>query len=391
MPLPVAEHLVSSLTYEGAVVADPMCGSGTTPLAAARLGRPFRGFDRDALAVLISRCAVTSYDSEALCRAGGHVLAAARKVATKGDGQLRTFLAALPVEDAAFLRSWFPRRSLVELLALSRSIEELAERQARDALRDALRVAFSGLIIAKSTGASYALDITRSRPHRVLTKPVAFPFEVWEARLSQMTTRLPFLDSPVPAQGSIEEADARRLPLDAETVDLVLTSPPYKTAIDYLRGHKFSLVWLGHRLGDVRELRGTMIGTERGLWERDGLPEAYERRLRTHVPEPAPRAKLRRYLSDLKQVLCEAARVLKPGGLVVLAVGPTLYNARRTDAAEVVTGLGEAAGLGRVADAVRPLRDFNRSLPPPSRSAESAPLAARMRREVFVALRKPVT
>ena len=82
--------------------------------------------------------------------------------------------------------------------------------------------------------------------------------------------------------------------------------------------------------------------------------------------------------------------MLRPGGLAVLAVGPTLFNARRTDAAEVVGRLGEAAGLSYVADAVRPLRDANRSLPPPSFSGRSTPLAGRMRREVFVAFRKPL-
>jgi SAM-dependent methyltransferase len=385
MPLAVASHLISGLTVPSATVGDPMCGSGTTLVAAAELGRGFCGLDRDALAALIARCAVSYHDTAAIQQYGRQVLDGARRSVRRSGRVLPSFLASLPFEDAEFLRSWFPSRSLVELLALSRSIGSLRPGPARDALW----VAFSGLIIAKSAGASFALDITRSRPHRVSTKPVVSPFEVWGDRLSRMANRLPFADRPVPAAGTVGHGDARAISWPNESVDLLLTSPPYKTAIDYLRAHKFSLIWMGHRLADLRELRGTMIGTERGLWERDGLPDTLERRLGTHVSEPAPRARLRRYLSDLRQVLAESSRVLRPGGLVVLAVGPTLFNLRRTDAAAVVGQLGEAVGLFPIANAIRPLRDLNRSLPPPAWSAKSASLAGRMRREIFVALRKP--
>src|SRR3712207_7608036 len=42
-----------------------------------------------------------------------------------------------------------------------------------------------------------------------------------------------------------------------------ITSPPYLNAIDYLRGHRLSLVWLGYRIGDLRLTRAVSIGAER--------------------------------------------------------------------------------------------------------------------------------
>ena len=40
-------------------------------------------------------------------------------------------------------------------------------------------------------------------------------------------------------------------------VDAVLTSPPYLNAIDYMRGHRLSLVWLGYNLCALRQVRAT--------------------------------------------------------------------------------------------------------------------------------------
>lgn len=50
-PLRLLERIVRASSNEGATVADLMCGSGTTLVAAARLGRRFIGGDRSQLAI----------------------------------------------------------------------------------------------------------------------------------------------------------------------------------------------------------------------------------------------------------------------------------------------------------------------------------------------------
>ena len=40
-----------------------------------------------------------------------------------------------------------------------------------------------------------------------------------------------------------------------------MTSPPYLNAIDYMRTSKFSLVFLGSRLNELRAIRSAAIGT----------------------------------------------------------------------------------------------------------------------------------
>lgn len=50
-PVKLLERIVRASTSEGALVVDPFCGSGTTLVASARLGRSFVGCDTGALAI----------------------------------------------------------------------------------------------------------------------------------------------------------------------------------------------------------------------------------------------------------------------------------------------------------------------------------------------------
>ena len=54
-PMTLMEHIVSASSKPGHVVLDPFCGSGSTGVAARKLGRRFVGIERDAEWVEISR------------------------------------------------------------------------------------------------------------------------------------------------------------------------------------------------------------------------------------------------------------------------------------------------------------------------------------------------
>ena len=384
MPTTVAEHLIDELTTRRAIILDPMAGSGTTLIAARRLRRTAVGFDRDPLAVLIGRSALAPLKSESLERLGSRILDTAKRFAKRGTSGLSELRGVGTLEDRAFLDYWFPALCQRQLSALARAIQN----EPNGAARDFAWVVFSSLIIAKSAGASFALDLPRSRPHKRRDKPVVLPFDGWSRRFETAVRRLPFRDAKALPIAKMSLGDARRLPIDDSSIDFVLTSPPYLDAIDYLRSHKFSLLWMGHNLNELRELRGTMIGSERGLWSVDGLPATVEHRLEHQLENDRDVALRRRYLSDLAKVLVEIGRVLRTGGNAVLALGPSIISKRKTDAAELVGAIARDAGLSVVASVSRHLRSAHRSLPPPRVMADANPLSARMRREILVALRK---
>src|SRR5574341_143033 len=332
MPAAVPQLAIRRLLDKDDVLLDPFSGSGTTLHAAQVEGRSSIGVDMDPLSLLVARVTTTPYRSEQLRDLGQALVKKARRIA---NGRAKQAVPRhMPEEDKEFVRFWFPDESIGQLSALAKAIAE--EEDA--GLKNLAWVVFSTLIISKENGASRAMDIPRSRPHRVDDKPIVLPLNQWEKRFAECVSRLPLLDVPgdVPA-ATVYPGDARALPIEPSTVDLVFTSPPYATAIDYLRGHKFSLVWMGHELAALRDIRGTMIGSQRGMYDRDGLPDGIEEMICSRRIGEAKKAQDRRYLSDLKRAMSEMARVLKPGGVAVIVLGPRILSRSRNDASFVAS------------------------------------------------------
>ncbi|MFZ0931828.1 MAG: DNA methyltransferase [Syntrophobacteraceae bacterium] len=382
LPLSVAESLIQNISAPHATILDPMVGSGTTIVAAKKLGREALGFDLDPLALLITRCAVHDYDIVSLKELKLRILDRAKIFAISNQAEF-SLQKLFQHEEAGFIRFWFPESSQAQLSALAEAIREEPE----GANRDFAWVVFSSLIVAKSAGASFALDISRSRPHKRYDKPIVLPFVGWDRRFDAAIRNLPFSGIPSSVHCRVSRADARVLPVQNDSVDLILTSPPYLNAIDYMRAHKFSLIWMGYPLQKLRNLRGTMIGSERGLWQMNGIPDKLESKIEQAPVEKRRRALVRQYLSDLQRVLLEMHRVLRSGGIAILVLGPAIISPGGSDAVRVVTEIGRPIGLELISSTSRTLNPLRRSLPFPS-TLVGNPLAARMREEVIAAFRK---
>jgi len=386
MPLELASTLISQLTQPTAQILDPMLGSGTTAIAARQLGRPCFGSDLDPMAVTLSKAATSYYSKNTFERVRDSVFDRANKLLAKQPYCVSFERLKMPEESKAFIEYWFPEDSQAQLLALARAIGEI------DSAADS-RLAwavFSSLIIAKTATASYATDTSRTRPRRNFEKNVVLPLDAWHRRFREAEARMPFVGKkpPTGAPCRISVADARALSVPDASVDFVLTSPPYLSAIDYLRSHKMSLVWMGHDLADLRELRGTMCGSVRGMYQIDGLPSRLESRLSSEIMVPRKQAIFRRYLSDVRQVFSQVKRVLKPGGAAILVFGPNLLTSDIDDTAQTIRQLSRQAGLHFV-DAIPREIGGGRSLPFPTTPDSDSPLAKRMRQELMIALRNP--
>lgn len=244
-------------------ILDPMMGSGTVLAMARANGHQAVGIDIDPLAVLLAKVWTTAADEREIIDAGQHTLSRAKSLISQiSPGTAYPQNANAETRD--FLRYWFDPNARQQLTALAIVIARIR----RHAIRDALWCAFSRLIISKSSGASLAMDLSHSRPHKAFDKAPIKPFDGFDSAVVVIAKNC--VSSAAPKRGPKTKTilgDARKLPAELGSFDLVLTSPPYLNAIDYIRCSKFSLVWMGYNVDELRDTRATSVGSEASLEE----------------------------------------------------------------------------------------------------------------------------
>jgi DNA modification methylase len=356
---------------EGKHVLDPMMGSGTIPVLAGTSGHSASGFDIDPLAHLIALTWARPLTPDGFLEAGRDVAARARRSRLGCPSFVDD-------ETGAFADRWFDARAQRKLFRLATEIK-----RQEPSLRPALWCAFSRLIITKNEGASLARDVSHSRPHRVRDVTDFDPIDRFVRTTEDVLRRHQRLGLRRPAARQIRLgiADARSLPLENGTVDCVITSPPYLIAIDYVRAHRMALIWMDFSVASLRELRGTAIGSQRGLTEVGDHEDLLNSLLGKAAP-PRIRGVLRRYVTDLDRVLEELHRVVKPAGSVTLVVADATLFGFRVRISRLVDTLATQVGFQRVERTSRKLRESRRYLPPPSKSLGD--LGRRVRTEIVL-------
>ena len=381
-------------------VVDPMAGSGTVLAVARDCGHDAAGMDTDPLAVLMARVWTAPVDKDALARRAAGVLEAAMG-RCMDTGAAGAYPHGADEETRKFTRYWFDPVARGQLASLAAAIRPLRS----GAVRDALWCAFSRLIIAKQAGASLAMDLAHSRPHRMFERAPALPFAKFESAVERVAGgcigagegeksagRGKEGASAAAAAADMRLGDARRLHLRDGSADMVITSPPYLNAIDYMRCSKFSLVWMGHTVGRLRRIRSDAIGTEVGMYDGGGGGGTPEDRIISALGlgrtlRGRARAILARYVRDMGLVVEETARVLDRGGTAAYVVGENVVRGAFIRNSRMIEILAADAGLAVVSRHARSLPRRSRYLPPPSARAE-ARLGGRMRREVVLEMKR---
>lgn len=184
--------------------------------------------------------------------------------------------------------------------------------------------------------------------------------------------------------------DARRIPAVENSIDLVITSPPYLNAIDYFRCSKFSLVWMGHTIASLRKLRSESIGTEVGrTLDNDPVMLRAIKRLKLEGLTNRKINLVQAYADDMRKALHEVYRVLKPGGSAVYVIGDNEIGGVYIKNSELLILLAKNAGLRLRRRSSRILPQSRRYLPPP-RSENGKSLDARLRTEVVLQFEKTI-
>lgn len=135
----------------------------------------------------------------------------------------------------------------------------------------------------------------------------------------------------------LKKSEALNIELKMNSVDGVITSPPYSFAIDYAENDKDQLEYLGF---DVNQLREKMIGLKgKGKTE-----------------------KLNNYFSDMELYCSEIARVLKKGKYFVMIIGS---NTNQTGGIRLEDKIIESANkhkLKLVKSMIKPIKGMRNTM-----------------------------
>ncbi len=199
----LVEELLATYAPHGGVVLDPFVGSGTTLVEAGRLGLGACGGDINPAAVVLARVYETiNFD-------------AANRAAVLNGLRDRLHDVIGPANAPLFFdrnRGSVDRRALeAKLVGLWRESHAGAER------------ALSAALVVLCDFYQKHLDPGTVR-------------KAW-LRLDQLVRSLPESARPV----SVHHADARALPIEADSIDIVLTSPPYINVHNYHQNFRRSI------------------------------------------------------------------------------------------------------------------------------------------------------
>lgn len=368
-------------------VLDPMAGSGTVLAVARAKGHRAFGVDLDPLAVLLAGVWTRTVDVERVNDKAAEVLHRA-----KTSFRSVPLGCAYPVgsddETRKFIRYWFDEYARRQLAALSMAIHRVHDK----ATRDVLWCGLSRLIITKQAGASLAMDLSHSRPHKVFERAPIKPFKRFISAIGVVVSNCPQHGSEMVGPATVvKRGDARKLDIEGGSIDLVLTSPPYLNAIDYIRCSKFSLVWMGYTVSELRQIREESVGAEAS--SEQSLESPWVKSLIKQLglkPKLSNRdhALLARYVWDMGRALAEVSRVLRHGGRAVYVIGDSMTKGTFIRNSSIVTAVAQEHGLSFVSRYSRALPANRRYLPPPKRGLSTATMDARLRREVVVIFRK---
>ena len=326
----------SLLSRPGDTVLDPFAGAGTVLLEAISANRVAIGADSNAMARLISQVKTHPLPSVGLNKALSKILIAIPDQTIGAE------------PDIINIKHWFYRHVIDQLLRLRSAIQISQQGH----YRSFFDVCFSSCVRKVSLAAprlsvpvrlrenQYGKDHplrekTKAHIHRLRRVNVYRVFtRIAESNIIRMQS---LFDLATSATASVVSSDARHLQyefgstgtqLPDESVQLIITSPPYVGAQKYVRAMSLSLGWLNLCTAiSLRTEKNNSIGREEYRKEEYSNPTHTDiqaaDRLLTSIRSVNPlRAHIAaQYLCEMREALTECTRVLKPEGYLVLVIG----------------------------------------------------------------------
>jgi tRNA G10 N-methylase Trm11 len=361
----IPHHVIANLSLPGELVWDPFGGCGTTALEAILLGRRALSTDINPLGEIIGvtkTTTLTKEEEEILSDFAEQLqLLSTKQLHVREELQICRADFERFIPPAPNLTEWFHSHAISELAYIRWRIQGLAALKAIAVAK----VAFSKSVFK----ASYQDEETRyaKKPRDVAEGSI---INLFASNLVSTLRKVRQLGSHLKfRRADFKTIDLRTVPLlhgpcennanglVSNSVDLVVTSPPYPNTTDYHLYHRFRLFWLGF---DPRELARKEIGS--------------------HLRHQKEGTGFEDYLVEMSLCLGKIRSVLRPGRYAVLVVGSGVFDGKVYNSASRVCEAAKNLDFEVLGAITRPIHSTKRSFISPAR---------RLRNESLVILRKP--
>ncbi|WP_024679390.1 hypothetical protein [Pseudomonas syringae] len=333
------------LCPQAGCVLDPFSGTGTVALEAMLSGRKAFYADANPLARLITSAKTTIVSETELKEAFKQCISDFKKNRTHSHPEIVN------------IEHWYTPETINHLSRLKAAISH----QPSGTIKDFLLITFSS-ITRKSSLADPRLSVPvkikdyPGRKDRKSTSVINYFSDQFDSNLKRMR-ELSDMDSGT-FRPSSAGRDARKLviepgePLPSNSIDLVITSPPYAGAQKYIRATSLNLGWLDFaKPSELRGLEDQNIGREHIPKQKymhftnTGIKNADEILERVYHINPLRASIASTYLIEMRQALVEAFRVLKPGGQLVLVIGNNIVCGHEFMSSDYLLEICESLGM----------------------------------------------
>ncbi len=294
----IPAHLIQLLSEEGDIVYDPFCGSGTTGVETIRLGRRSLQSDLNRLGILVAEGKLIAFTNR---NVGRDLIKFLDQIMLSDLIASETTEMKKNHEDDDSAK-WFHHDTFKQLRFLWDKIESFTHKETRTTLE----MIFSDTLFACASTAGALTSTGGKRRHHwgwiadnVIPKQPVYhsAINLFRDRLMHTIDIINFSKDNSKSVFKVFRSDVCNIGLLSESIDCVVTSPPYIGMIDYTLANRLHYLWRGWPIQEDKEQE---IGAR------------FKRNKKNLVTE---------YLSSIYIAVKELERILKPGGYCAIIIG----------------------------------------------------------------------
>lgn len=288
------------------IVLDPFSGSGTTVLTCKQNGYRSVGFDVSPFFVFVSRVKTADYDLEKL----------KTEIAKVKDWKFEK-PKKLPKER--HITKVFPKYTLERLIFYKNKISQIKDDEIRDFLMLALIDSSMKSSWAVKDGAVVKIDKRGKAPLR----------KMFKYKIKRMVRDIE-RNKPENIQTRVEIGDARNVDLEDESIDAVITSPPYLNQIKYTKIYSIETsLFSDFPKTEMKSFLGERV--------QENIPDVG---IEKNLPTIAYY-----YFDDMNRVLKELYRVCKNDAKIAIVIGGGCFPDRVVESDRITSELAEKIGF----------------------------------------------